>query len=140
MAISITTYPVEITADDLLTVTGIDLVKEYGQAGVQMFLREVHNAVYESGIYATGDKDIKNRIINAYLEKTKNSIENALVLQASYMHDVGNVGTESGITITADGQKAVVNKTELRSKILCPAAVDALKSCSCPLMYAGEEI
>jgi hypothetical protein len=140
MAISITTYPVEITADDLLTVTGIDLVKEYGQAGVHMFLREVHNAVYESGVYATGDKDIKNRIINAYLEKTKNSIENALVLQASYMHDVGNVGTESGITITADGQKAVVNKTELRSKILCPAAVDALKSCSCPLMYAGDEI
>ena len=55
------------------------------------------------------------------------------------MHDTGNVGTESGITLTADGQKAVVGLRELRSKYICPAAIDALKACSIPLLYAGEE-
>jgi hypothetical protein len=54
------------------------------------------------------------------------------------MHGVGNVGLESGITITADGQKAVVALRELRSKMICPEAINALKACSVPLLYAGE--
>lgn len=132
-------YPVTITATDLKNEREIDLVKEYGANGVKSFLSEVHSAVYDGGIYATGDSDIKNRIINAHADAVRNAIQRALILQAAYMHDNGNVGTESGITITADGQKAVVPLAEIRGKYICPAAIDALKGCSVPLLYAGEE-
>lgn len=132
-------YPVTITATDLKNERGIDLVKEYGSNGWKSFLSEVHSAVYDGGIYATGDSDIKNRIIEEHAGTVTKAIQRALILQATYMHDTGNVGTESGITLTADGQKAVVGLRELRSKYICPAAIDALKACSIPLLYAGEE-
>ena len=132
-------YPVTITATDLKNERGIDLVKEYGSNGLKSFLSEAHSAVYDGGIYATGDSDIKNRIIEEHASTVTKAIQRALILQAAYMHDTGNVGTESGITITADGQKAVVGLRELRSKYICPAAIDALKACSIPLLYAGEE-
>ena len=132
-------YPVTITATDLKNERGIDLVKEYGSNGLKSFLSEVHSAVYDGGIYATGDSDIKNRIIEEHAGTVTKAIQRALILQATYMHDTGNVGTESGITPTADGQKAVVGLRELRSKYICPAAIDALKACSIPLLYAGEE-
>jgi hypothetical protein len=99
-------------------------------------MNELHLSVYDGGIYATGDREIKNRIIEAH-EDAKNAVKRALVIQAEYLHGVGNIGTESGITITADGQKAVVGKSELRSKTLCIDAVNALKACSTPIVYAG---
>lgn len=136
---SIFDYPVMITADNVKTERGIDLVKEYGTGNVQAFLNEVHSAVYDGGIYATGDSALKNRIIVANENAAKGVIQRALILQAAYLHENGNVGTESGVTITADGQKAVVGLRELRSKYICPAAIDALKSCSIPILYAGEE-
>ena len=133
-------YPVTINGVDLKNERGIDIIQEYGSSHAKAFLSEVHSAVYDGGIYATGDSDIKNRIINAHVDTVKNAIKRSLILQAAYMHDNGNVGTESGITITADGQKAVVGLREIRSKYICPAALDALKACSIPLLYAGEEI
>ena len=135
---AIYSYPVEITQADIKNAGNIDLVKEYGATGVTPFLYAVHTAVYEGGIYATGDRDIKERIIKAHSEKATESIKRALVLQAIYMHDVGNVGLESGITITADGQKAVVGLREIRSKMICPEAINALRACSVPILYAGE--
>lgn len=136
---SIFSYPVEITVEDLKNERALDLIKEYGKTEAKGFLADVHASVYEGGIYATGARDIKDRIITAHLPKTENAIKRALIMQAEYMNDEGNVGTTSGITISADGQKAVVNKTELRSKNICIAAMDALKACSVPLLYAGEE-
>lgn len=131
-------YPVEITAEDLKNAADINLTEEYGSGGVAPFLYSVHTAIYEGCIFVTGDRDIKSRIIDAHLEKVSGAIQRALIAQGIYMHDVGNVGTESGITITADGQKAVVSLREIRSKIVCPDAVNALKSCSIPLLYAGD--
>ncbi len=136
---SIFSYPVEITVEELKNERALDLTKEYGVSGAKAFLSDVYAAVYDGGIYATGDRDIKDRIIAAHREKVENAIKRALIMQAAYMHDEGNVGTASGITISADGQKAVVSKNELRSKNICIAAVDALKACSVPLLYAGEE-
>lgn len=136
---SIFSYPVEITVEELKNERALDLTKEYGTSGTKGFLSDVYAAVYDGGIYATGDRDIKDRIIAAHREKVENAIKRALIMQAAYMHDEGNVGTASGITISADGQKAVVSKNELRSKNICIAAVDALKACSVPLLYAGEE-
>ena len=135
---SIFSYPVEITVEELKNERDIDLVKEYGRGGARGFLTDVFAAVYDGGIYATGDRDIKDRIIAKHLDKVENAIKRSLILQAAYMHDEGNVGTASGITISADGQKAVVSKNELRSKTICIASVDALKACSVPLLYAGE--
>jgi hypothetical protein len=137
---SIFSYPVEITAEDIKTECGFDLANEYGASNVRLFLNTVHSAVYDGAIYATGDMDIKNRIIEKHLEYTDPAIKKALILQAIYLNDVGNIGTESGITITADGQKAVVSKLDLREKAVCIAAIDTLKACACPILYAGEEL
>lgn len=131
-------YPVEITSADLKNAGNIDIVGEYGESGVVPFLYAIHTAIYEGGIYATGDRVVKDRIIEAHKDKVAESIQKALVLQGIYMHDVGNVGLESGITITADGQKAVVGLREIRSKMICPEAVNALKACRIPILYAGE--
>lgn len=89
--------------------------------------------------YLTGASDLKDRIIQANPD-CATAIKRALLIQAIYMLESGDVGTESGITITADGQKAVVSRTELRSKTICSAAVDALKACPVPILYAGEGI
>ena len=131
-------YPVTITASELKTATGLDLTEEMEQAEIAPFLQKVCLSVYEGGIYATGDRELKDRIIAAHYEKAETAIKRALIIQAEYEHGVGRVGTESGITITADGQKAVVSTSELRSKALCIDAVNALKACSVNLLYAGE--
>ena len=135
---SLFSYKVYITNEDMKNERGIDLVNSYGSAGALTFLSEVHTAIYESGIYATGERRIKDRIIDEGGVKTALAIKKALILQAAYMHDEGNAGTANGITITADGQKSVVTKNELRSKTICISAMDVLKSCEYPLMYAGE--
>ena len=132
-------YPIQITNSDLKNERNIDLMKEYGQPILKSFLADVHSTVYEGAIYATGARSIKERIIQRHRDEVEGAIKRALLIQATYMHDEGNVGTASGITITADGQKAVVPKNELRSKNLCIAAIDALKSCACPILYSGEE-
>ena len=131
-------YPVQITASEIKTELGIDLSEEYGNR-FNGFLNDVHSSIYEGGIYATGDKDIKDRIIKKHKNIIENAIKRASIFQASYIHETGSIGTESGITITGDGQKAVVNKYDLRSKNICIAALDALKACSIPLLYAGED-
>lgn len=136
---SIFSYPVEITAEDLKNECGLDIVKEYGNQGGRMFLNNVHSSVYDGAIYATGAREIKDRIIRAHIDKTENAIKRALIIQATYMDDEGNVGTASGITITTDGQKAVVSKGDLRSKTVAISAVDALRACSIPVLYAGED-
>lgn len=131
-------YPVMITVDELKTARGIDLTNEMQQRDIPAFLNGVYLSVYEGGIYATGDRSIKDRIINAYTDDTSPAIKRALLIQAEYELSVGRIGTESGITITADGQKAVVSAQELRSKTVCIDAVNALKACKVNLLYAGE--
>lgn len=131
-------YPVTITADELKTATGLDLAKEYEQREITPFLNRVHLSIYESGVFATGDRELKTRIITAHKTKAENALKRALIMQAEYEHAFGRFGTESGITISADGQKAVISKHELQSKTLCIDAVNALRGCSVPLLYAGE--
>lgn len=131
-------YPVTVDDSAIKNARGIDIKQEYGETGAQAFLIDVHNAIYEGCIYATGDRTIKNAIITGNKDAVMKSIQRALILQAGYMHEEGNAGTASGITITADGQKAVVTKNELRSKTICPSALDALKACAYPILYAGE--
>lgn len=131
-------YPVMITPDEFKTARGIDLVAEMEQRDIEPFLNGVYLSVYEGGIYATGDRSLKNRIIEAYKTDAESAIKRALIIQAEYELTVGRIGTESGITITADGQKAVVSTNELRSKTICIDAVNALKACAVNLLYAGE--
>ena len=131
-------YPVKITPDELKTATNLDLGAEYEQHEITPFLNRVCLSVYEGGIYATGDRELKNRIITAHLEDTKNAIKKALIMQAEYEHGFGRFGTESGITIGADGVKAVISKIDLISKAICIDALNALRSCKINLLYAGE--
>ena len=136
---SIFSYPVTITYDELKTECGIDLATEVGKEKERSFMNGVNRAIYDGGVYLTGASDLKDRISKANPD-CATSIKRALLVQAQYMLDAGDVGTESGITITADGQKAVVSRSELRSKTVCPAAVDALKACPVPILYAGEVV
>lgn len=148
-------YPVMITADELKTATGLDLAAEYEQREIAPFLHGVHSTVYESGVYATGDRYLKERIIKKYLvikeidketgvekdtEGTEIALKRALIRQAEYEHAFGRIGTESGITIGADGQKALISRQDLQSKTLCIDAVNALRGCKIALLYAGETI
>ena len=94
---SVFSYPVEITMEEIKNECGFDLVQDYGTNGMRVFLNAVHSAVYDGCIYATGDKDIKDRIILAHRDKTEPSIKKALLLQAMYMNEQGNIATESGI-------------------------------------------
>lgn len=131
-------YPITITPDELKTATGLDLAAEYEQREILPFLNRVYMSVYEGGIYATGDRTIKARIIQAHETAVKSAIKRALIMQAEYEHAFGRFGTESGITVGADGQKAVIANAELRSKAICIDAVNALKACAINLLYAGE--
>lgn len=130
-------YPVMITEADVKNNADIDLSAEYGSSGARRILNEAHFAVYDGGIYATGDRNIKDKLIAAH-EDTALAIKRALVFQVMYLNDIGSVQTESGIASTADGNKTVVTKQELQSKSLCIAAVNALKACTTPIVYAGE--
>lgn len=136
---SIFSYPVTITYDELKTECGIDLATEVGKEKERSFMNGVNRAIYDGGVYLTGASDLKDRIIKANPD-CATAIKRALLVQAQYMLDAGDVSTESGITITADGQKAVVSRSELRSKTICSAAVDALKACPVPILYAGEVV
>ncbi len=136
---NIFSYPVTITYDELKTECGIDLATEVGKEKERSFMNGVNRAIYDGGVYLTGASDLKDRIIKANPD-CATAIKRALLVQAQYMLDAGDVGTESGITITADGQKAVVSRSELRSKTVCSAAVDALKACPVPILYAGEVV
>mgnify|MGYP006987518238 FL=1 len=136
---NIFSYPVTITYDELKTECGIDLATEVGKEKERSFMNGVNRAIYDGGVYLTGASDLKDRIIKANPD-CATAIKRALLVQAQYMLDAGDVGTESGITITADGQKAVVSRSELRSKTICSAAVDALKACLVPILYAGEVV
>ena len=136
---NIFSYPVTITYDELKTECGIDLATEVGKEKGRSFMNGVNRAIYDGCVYLTGASDLKDRIIKANPDSAT-AIKRALLIQAQYMLDAGDVGTESGITITADGQKAVVSRTELRSKTICSAAVDALKACPVPILYAGEVV
>ena len=134
------TYPVMITADELKTATGLDLAAEYEGREIAPFLRGVHSTVYESGVYATGDRYLKERIIDKHKESVEIALKRALIRQAEYEHAFGRIGTESGITIGADGQKALIARQDLQSKALCIDAVNALRSCKIALLYAGETV
>ena len=131
-------YPILVTPDEIKTAKGLDLAEEYEQREIQPFLNRVYMSVYEGGIYATGDRTIKDRIIKAHEKSVESAVKRALIMQAEYEHAFGRTGTENGITIGADGQKAVVSNTELRSKAICIDAVNALKACAVNLLYAGE--
>lgn len=133
-------YPVMITPDEIKTAVGLDLAEEYAQREIQPFLNGVCMSVYDGGIYATGDRTLKDRIITAHKKNTEPAIKRALIMQAEYEHGIGRIGTESGITIAADGQKNVIGNLELRSKAICIDAVNALKACAVNILYAGEKI
>lgn len=136
---NIYSYPVTITNEELKNECGIDLAAEYPNGKDRRFMNNVLRAVYNGCIYVTGLADIKNRIIQAD-ETAVAAIKQALLAQAEYLDSVGDIGTESGLTITQDGQKAVVSRLDLRSKTICSAALDALRACNVPLLYAGEEL
>jgi hypothetical protein len=131
-------YPVTITPDEIKTATGLDLAKEYEQREIQPFLNRVYMSVYEGGIYATGDRTIKAKSIQEHESDVKSAIKRALIMQAEYEHAFGRFGTESGITVGADGQKVVIGNAELRSKAICIDAVNALKASFVNILYAGE--
>ena len=135
---SLFSYPVEITTAELKNESGIDIEHELNGKNVKAFFNTVYSSVYDGCIYATGDKSVKDRIIETYKTLTENAIKRALILQAEYIFEIGSIGTESGITIGTDGQKSVISKDELRSKTICISAIDALKACPIPLLYAGE--
>lgn len=142
-------YPVTISDVDFRNYTGYDLQAvlenvEKSANVVQEFIDAVHSIVYDSLIYATGGKQLKDAILTEYgasnAVRLDNVVKRALLAQGVYMIENGDVSTWSGITLTAGGQADVKDSRALLPKMVCPRTVEILLNSEPSLLYCGGDI
>ena len=135
-------YPVALDSDEFLNNTGIDLREELdgddGERKVINFLDTIHSLIYDSLIYSTGSKTIKNLIIKGFAEDLQNDIKKALIIQGQYILDNGDISLWNGTVITANTTADVKESKIIYQKVIAPAAVDLLMNTAPPLIYMGE--
>lgn len=135
-------YPVTLDSDEFLNNTGIDLREELdgddGERKVINFLNTIHSLIYDSLIYSTGSKTIKNLIIKGFAEDLQNDIKKALIIQGQYILDNGDISLWNGTVITANTTADVKESKIIYQKVIAPAAVDLLMNTAPPLIYMGE--
>lgn len=133
-------FPVVITGEDFINVTGINLKNELGveqDVEVQKWLNAAHESVYNR-IYRIGGKTLKDRIINSHIEYLVKPIKRAIIAQLEYMLDAnGDYGVTDGSSTNADGQLIIVNPEQIASKILAPKVVEILKGAR-PNLLMGD--
>ena len=135
-------YPVTLDSDEFLNNTGIDLREELdgddGERKVINFLNTIHSLIYDSLIYSTGSKTIKNLIIKGFAEDLQNDIKKAIIIQGQYILDNGDISLWNGTVITANTTADVKESKIIYQKVIAPAAVDLLMNTAPPLIYMGE--
>lgn len=141
-------YPVTISDVDFRNYTGYDLqavLENVDKSAnvVQEFIDAVHSIVYDSLIYATGGKTLKDAMLAEYGESNSarldNAVKRALLAQGVYMIENGDVSTWSGVSIGAGGQADVKDSRALLPKIVCPRTVEILLNCEPSLLYCGGD-
>ena len=138
-------YPITISDVDVKNNTGYDLHADLeGPAArkdmiVREFLNAVHSTVY-GVIYNTGEKWLKDKILNHLKPHLEKNIKQALIAQCVYVIENGDLSTWSGVTLNAGGAADVKDTASLISKKICPRALDALTSTNPDITFGGMDL
>lgn len=132
--------PVTITSDDCEKFGGLDLANEIdgdSNERIVAFLDTVHSHIYDFLIYQTGDKDIKNAIIEKYRDRLEKTIKRALVVQAQYLISSNNIELWNGVVKTVNGVD-VKDTADIIQKVLAPTIINLLGSTKPNILFAGR--
>lgn len=132
--------PVKITDEDCKKYRGIDLESELegdSREKITQFLDTVHQHVYEFLIFSTGDRRWKIKIIEKYKDEVEKTLKMALLVQASYLLNNGNIELFNGVIKTVNGAD-IKDNTQINEKIIAPSIVNMLASTKPNLLFAGR--
>ncbi len=132
--------PVKITDEDCKKYKGIDLEEELegnSKEKITQFLDTVHQHIYDFLIFVTGDKRWKIKIIEKYRADVEKTLKMALLVQASYLLNNGNIELFNGVVKTVNGTDIKEN-SQINEKIIAPTIVNMLSSTKPNLLFAGR--
>ncbi|GEM_PF-2178331 len=131
--------PVTITSDDVEKYNGVVLENEIAgdsNQKVAIFLDTVHSVIFDFLIYSTGEKSIKNAIIEKY-PQVQTAIKKALLKQVSYLLESGNIELYNGL-VKSVGNVAVVATSDVIEKIVAPSVINVLSSEKPNILFSGR--
>lgn len=132
--------PVLIDSYDVKKFAGIDLSSELdgdSNEKITQFLDTVHEQIYYFLIFTTGDKELKLKIINKYRERLEKPIKIALLTQAKYLINNGNIELFNGLVKTVNGLD-VKESADVIEKVLAPTVINILGGTKPNILYAGR--
>ncbi len=132
--------PVKITDEDCKKYRGLDLANELegdSKEKITQFLDTVHQHVYDFLIFSTGDRRWKIRIIEKYKAEVEKTLKMALLVQAAYLLNNGNIEMFNGVIKTVSGVD-IKDNTQINEKIIAPSIVNMLASTKPNLLFAGR--
>ena len=132
--------PVKITDEDCKKYRGLDLANELegdSKEKITQFLDTVHQHVYDFLIFSTGDRRWKIRIIEKYKTEVEKTLKMALLVQAAYLLNNGNIEMFNGVIKTVSGVD-IKDNTQINEKIIAPSIVNMLASTKPNLLFAGR--
>lgn len=132
--------PVKITDEDCLKYRGINLDKELegdSKEKITQFLDTVHQHIYDFLIFTTGDRRWKIKIIEKFKEDVEKTLKMALLVQAAYLLNNGNIELFNGVIKTVGGVD-IKDNTQINEKIIAPSIVNMLSSTKPNLLFAGR--
>lgn len=132
--------PVKVNSDDVEKFCDIVLDKEIegnSNQKVVAFLDTIHEHIYNFLIFSTGDKILKLRVIEKYREQLEKSIKIALLTQAKYLINSGNIELFNGVIKTVNGVD-VKESADIIEKVLAPTVINILGGTKPNILYAGK--
>lgn len=132
--------PVLIDSYDVKKFAGVDLSTELdgdSNEKITQFLDTVHEQIYYFLIFTTGDKELKLKIINKYRERLEKPIKIALLTQAKYLINNGNIELFNGLVKTVNGLD-VKESADVIEKVLAPTVINILGGTKPNILYAGR--
>ncbi|MBQ8426554.1 MAG: hypothetical protein IJX16_07555 [Clostridia bacterium] len=132
--------PVKITDEDCKKYRGLDLANELegdSKEKITQFLDTVHQHVYDFLIFSTGDRRWKIKIIEKYKAEVEKTLKMALLVQAAYLLNNGNIEMFNGVIKTVNGVD-IKDNTQINEKIIAPSIVNMLASTKPNLLFAGR--
>jgi len=132
--------PVKITSEDCEKYGGLDLYRDIvgdSNEKISTFLDTVHSHIYDFLIYSTGDRKIKNDIIEKFIEELEKPIKRALIVQAQYLISNNNIELFNGVVKTVNGVD-VKDTADIIQKVLAPTIINILGSTKPNILFAGR--
>lgn len=133
--------PVTITDEDVKKYKGIDLSQELvgdSNEKITQFLDTVHQHVYDFLIFTTGNRNWKIKIIEKYKEQIEKTLKMALLVQAMYLLNNGNIELFNGVIKVSNGTADIKENSQINEKIIAPTIVNMLSSTKPNLLFSGR--